>query len=76
MNHNRGGWTRDELAERVEQLGLGEELERFASTLSAGERELLQDVLIERSGAAGYALRERPRARGWLRRMWDQADRR
>lgn len=66
-------WTRDELRRTVEQLGPGDELTRFAGTLSPQERELLQDVLIERSGAASYALRERPRARGWLRRMWDRA---
>ena len=66
--------TRDELRTRVEELGPGPELERLAATLSPDERELLQDVLLERSGAAGYALRERSRAKGWLRRMWDRAD--
>ena len=66
--------TRDELLARVEELGPGPELERFAATLSPGERNLLQDVLLVRSGAADYALRERSRAKGWLRRMWDRAD--
>ena len=62
---------RDELESRVDELGPGPELEQLAATLSSAERELLQQVLLERSGAAGYALRERTRAKGWLRRMWD-----
>lgn len=66
--------TRDELRACVEELGPGPELERLAATLSPEERELLQVVLLERSGAAGYALRERWRAKGWLRRLWDRAD--
>ena len=63
--------TRAELEARVEELGPGPELEQLAATLSPAERELLQQVLLERSGAAGYALRERARAKGWLRRLWD-----
>lgn len=66
--------TREDLQARVEELGPGADLERLAATLSPAERDLLQDVLLVRSGAAGYALRERSRAKGWLRRMWDRAD--
>ena len=66
--------TREDLQARVEELGPGAELEQLAATLSPAERDLLQDVLLVRSGAAGYALRERSRAKGWLRRMWDRAD--
>jgi hypothetical protein len=60
----------------VDELGIGPELERFAAGLSEDERELLQDVLVERSGATDYALRERLDARGWLRRQCDRADQR
>lgn len=63
--------TRAELESRVDELGPGPELEQLAATLSPAERELLQQVLLERSGTAGYALRERARAKGWLRRLWD-----
>jgi hypothetical protein len=68
------GWTRTALAAKVDELGTGPELERFAAGLSDAERELLQDVLVERSGTTDYALRERLDARGWLRRQWDRAD--
>lgn len=67
-------WTKEALAARVEELGTGEELERFAAGLEEGDRELLQEVLLERSGVEDYALRERIDAKGWLRRQWDQAD--
>jgi hypothetical protein len=69
-------WTKEALAARVDELGPGEELERFAAHLDDGERELLQEVLLERSGAADYALRERLDAKGWLRRTLDEAERR
>jgi hypothetical protein len=67
-------WTKDALAAKVDALGPGPELERFGAQLTADERELLQEVLLERSGAAGYALRERAAAKGWLRRLWERAD--
>jgi hypothetical protein len=67
-------WTKETLATRVDELGTGEALERFAAGLDADERELLQEVLLERSGVEEYALRERLAAKGWLRRQWDEAD--
>ncbi len=67
-------WTKEELAAEVDRLGLDEELQRFAADLDDGERELLQEVLLERSDAGDYALRERIDAKGWLRRQWDKAD--
>jgi hypothetical protein len=67
-------WTKEALAARVEALGPGEELQHFAAELTAEERELLQEVLLERSGGMDYALRERTSARGWLRRQWDRTD--
>jgi hypothetical protein len=67
-------WTKEALAARVDALGPGPELERFAAGLAPEERELLQEVLLERSGAADYALRERIDAKGWLRRQWERAD--
>jgi Pyridoxamine 5'-phosphate oxidase len=67
-------WTKEALAARVDAWGLGEELERFADQLDDRERELLQEVLLERSGVADYALRERIDAKGWLRRTLDDAE--
>jgi len=67
-------WTKAALAKRVDELGTGDELEGFAAGLDDRDRELLQEVLLERSGVEDYALRERIDAKGWLRRQWDQAD--
>jgi hypothetical protein len=67
-------WTKEALAAKIEAVGPGPELERFAAQLTDAERELLQEALLERSGAAGYALRERAAAKGWLRRQWERAD--
>jgi hypothetical protein len=69
-------WTKEALAAKVDELGLGDELEAFAAGLDEGERELLQEVLLERSGATDYALRERLDAKGWIRRTLDDAERR
>ena len=67
-------WTKEALAARVDALGPGEELQRFAAELTADERALLRAVLLERSGGVDYALRERTSAKGWLRRQWDRTD--
>ena len=72
MGHVR--WTKEALAARVDRLGTGPELEHFATELTDEERELLQEVLLERSGTASYAFDERVRAKGWLRRQWDRTD--
>lgn len=64
-------WSKEALAARVDALGLGEQLERFAAGLDDAERELLQDVLLERSAISAYSAEERAAAKGWLRRLSD-----
>jgi hypothetical protein len=69
--------VRKELEEQIEALerehdgdALVDEIERLASGLPAPERELLQDLLVERSGVTAYALERRttePRF-AWFRR--------
>ena len=67
---------RRELEEQLEALerehdgdSLVAEVERLAGGLLAAERELLQELLVERSGAADYALDRRIREPRlpWLR---------
>ncbi len=67
---------RRQLEEQLEALerehdgdALVDEIERLASGLPAAERELLQELLVERSGATGYALERRIREprMPWLR---------
>ena len=67
-------WTREALVAKVDALGPGAELERFAAGLSDHERELLQAVLLERSGGLEYAVSERFEAKGWLLRTWERSD--
>jgi hypothetical protein len=69
-------WTKDALAAKVDELGLGDELQAFAAGLTDDERALLQEVLLERSGATDFALTERIDAKGWMRRTLDEAERR
>ena len=68
---------RKELEEQLEALerehegdALVDEIGRLASGLPAAERELLQELLVERSGATGYALERRIRERRltWFQR--------
>ena len=60
----------DALERRHEGDALVGEIERLASGLPAPERELLQELLVERSGATDYALERRITERrfNWFRR--------
>ncbi len=76
-----GVWTREALGRRVAELEehhAGEDfvaaVERFAASLEHGERDLLESILLERSGGLERALEQRIDARGWLRRLWDLSD--
>ncbi len=75
---------REELERQLEALerehdgdALVDEIERLATGLPAAERELLQELLVERSGASDYALGRRiaePRFK-WFRRPPDEPGR-
>ena len=68
--------TKEELAATVDELGVGPELESYADQLDDDERELLQEVLLERAGGLDFAVRARLEAKGWIRRTLDEAERR
>ena len=76
-----GGWTREQIEIRVDELKReydGKEfaraIERFAAeSLDAEEREVLQDLLLERAGEAARhneEVDERLRWGGWFRRTF------
>lgn len=79
-------WTRAELVEHVDQLHLAyqgrefvDELARFArESLSQDERDLLQDVLLERGAQeeARRAAQRRLAEPGWFHRMLRRAEER
>ena len=68
--------TKEHLAAKLDELGLGPELEAFAAQLDDGERTLLQELLIERAGGLDFAVQARLEAKGWVRRTLDEAERR
>jgi hypothetical protein len=52
------------------------EIERLAAGLDERERELLNEILLERAqeeGAFAEAFERRVGAKGWFRRQWDKA---
>jgi hypothetical protein len=72
----RAVWTREQIAERVEELRRSEPdfvaaMRALSDGMSPEERELLGEVLMERADTE-HALRERIDTRGWLRRQWDK----
>lgn len=78
-SRSTGGWTRDELEERVEALSSVHEGEDFVQAVSRfsneelgpAERELLGEILLERAEeehAFQEAVRRRARERGWFKR--------
>jgi hypothetical protein len=67
----------DALAREHEGDALVAEVEQLAAGLPAAERELLQELLVERSGAGAYALERRidEKRLTWLKRAPDEPGR-
>jgi hypothetical protein len=75
--------TRAELERRVDALAEEHQGAAFAAAvrlladgLGQEARDELGTILLERAGGLEWALTERYRAKGWLRRMTDPAARR
>jgi hypothetical protein len=75
--------TRGELERRVDELADEHQGDAFAAAvrdladgLVQEERDELGTILLERAGGLEWAITERYRAKGWLRRMTDPAARR
>lgn len=72
--------SRRELEERVDELAARHSGREFADAVSKlhelldpSERELLQEIVLERAANLDQAVMERVDARGWFRRQWDRA---
>jgi hypothetical protein len=63
----------DELAQRHEGDAFAAAVRELHAELGVRERELLEEVLLERAASLDEAVMERVDARGWLRRQWDKA---
>ena len=63
----------DALAEQHSGRAFADAIKLLADGLNGDEKELLQQILLERGGALDQALMDRVDARGWFRRQWDKA---
>ena len=68
-------WRVDVLAEQHSGRAFADAIKALADGLNGDEKELLQQILLERGGALDQALMDRVDARGWFRRQWDKASR-
>ena len=66
-------WRVDVLAEQHSGRAFADAIKALADGLNGDEKELLQQILLERGGALDQALMDRVDARGWFRRQWDKA---
>ena len=72
--------SRRQLEERVDELAaehtgaaFADAVRRLHDELDASEREVLEEILLERAANFVEAVMDRVDARGWLRRQWDKA---
>ena len=72
--------SRRQLEERVDELAARHSGKAFAEAirvlheeLAPTEREVLEEILVERAANLDEAVMERVDAQGWFRRQWDRA---
>jgi hypothetical protein len=66
----------DELADEHRGDAFAAAVRDLADGLAQEERDELGTILLERAGGLEWAIAERYRAKGWLRRLSDPAPRR
>jgi hypothetical protein len=66
-------WRVDELAGLHSGRAFADAIKELAAGLNGDEKELLQEILLERGANFDQAVMERVDARGWFRRQWDKA---
>ena len=66
-------WRVDALAEQHSGRAFADAIKALADELNGDEKELLQQILLERGGAFDQAVMDRVDARGWFQRQWDKA---
>jgi hypothetical protein len=72
--------SRRELEERVDELAalysggaFADAVRRLHDELDPTDREVLEEIVLERAASLAEAVMERVDARGWFRRQWDRA---
>ena len=66
-------WRVDELAASIPARRFADAIKALAAELNGDEKELLQQILLERAATFDKAVMERVDARGWFQRQWDKA---
>jgi predicted site-specific integrase-resolvase len=66
-------WRVDELASQHSGRAFADAIKELASGLNGDEKELLQQILLERGATFDQAVMDRVDARGWFERQWDKA---
>jgi hypothetical protein len=63
----------DELAQQHSGRDFADAIKALAAELNADEKEVLQDVLLDRGAKFDKAIMDRVDTRGWFQRQWDKA---
>jgi hypothetical protein len=63
----------DELARHHSGRDFADAIKALAGELNGDEKELLQEVLLERGARFDQAVMDRVDTRGWFQRQWDKA---
>lgn len=66
-------WRVDVLAEQHSGRAFADAIKVLADELNGDEKELLQQILLERGATFDQAVMDRVDARGWFQRQWDKA---
>ena len=66
-------WRVDDLADKHSGRAFADAIKALAADLNGDEKELLQEILLERGATFDKAVMDRVDARGWFQRQWDKA---
>jgi len=63
----------DELAQQYSGRDFADAIKTLAAELNGDEKEVLQEVLLDRGATFDRAIMDRVDTRGWFQRQWDKA---
>jgi hypothetical protein len=66
-------WRVDDLAAQHSGRAFADAIQALAADLNGDEKELLQQILLERGATFDKAVMDRVDTRGWFQRQWDRA---
>jgi len=63
----------DDLAQKYSGRDFADAIKALAADLNGDEKELLQEILLDRGARFDKAIMDRVDTRGWFQRQWDKA---